>query len=174
MPFKVTYKLYEPGKTVPCLTTEDRRIARCEYNDMLRKRGYALSRLVPTVTPVEPLTKPEKYLYLVFEVRCLQREYFNHGRNQEVFRQALEKEKQLDNWNARTRFHLQGHPKCKPDDEKAFAFFEVVEKWRDVWCKYFAYKKRSDKDPTIEREMKKQCFDFEKIIDEYITKTIGI
>lgn len=174
MPFTVTYRIYEMGKQAPCLTTQDRVLAHIQFNEMCRRQDKPLVRFVHIVEPVEPLTKPERYLYLVYQVRKAIRKYYGEGRKKEDLDASLALEKQLDDWNTRTRFHLQTHPKCKPDDEKAFAFFQVVEEWRTVWKKYFAYKKRADRDQAVEREMKKQCFDFEKLIDEYITKTIGI
>ena len=120
------------------------------------------------------MNKSEQYTYLVYEVRQLQHRYFNGGRDKTVFQQALDKEKELDNWNTRTRFHLNTHPKLTPDDPKAFAFFQLVEKWRVLWKQFFAYKKRKDADPAIVRERKKQCTDYETQIDNYIKQRLGL
>lgn len=174
MPFKVQFNIYEPGKSAPLLTTQDRTLARVEYHDRCNKQGCALTRLQQLVEPVEPLTNAERYLYLVYTVRHLQRQYFSHGRDPEIFKQALAQEKALDNWNMRNRFHLQGHPKFTPDDPKAFAFFEVCEKWREKWKAYFAYKKSRDADPAVVKERSKECRDYEKQIDAYIHENIGL
>lgn len=173
MPFKVKFQIFEPGKQAPVFTTSDARLAHVEYKDRCNKQGCALTRMTTTIECVD-LTKPEQYVYLVFLVRKAIRTYYNEGRKHEDLLVSLGLEKQLDDWNTRTRYHLQTHPKCKPDDDKAFAFFQIVEEWRNTWHKYFAYKKRPDKDPDIEREMKKQCFDFEKEIDKYVNLVIGL
>lgn len=119
------------------------------------------------------MSKSEQYTYLVYEVRQLQRKYFDHGRDKEVFKQALEKEKELDDWNARTSSFLSLNPNYVPDDTHAHAFFLIVLRWRNLWKAYFSYKKRSDADPAIVRERAKQCRDFEAQIDNYIKQQLG-
>lgn len=173
MPFKVKFSIFEPGKAAPVFTTYDAKLAHVEYRHRCNQMGCALTRMTTDIECID-LTKPEQYVWLVYRVRKAIQKYYGQGRKHEDLLASLDLEKQLDNWNTRTRFHLQTHPKCRPDDEKAFAFFEVVEEWRKLWHNYFAYKKRSDKDPAVEREMKKQCFDFEKAIDKYINETIGL
>ena len=176
MPFKVQFNIWSQGKQAPDLTTLDRTLARIEYNERIRimGRGHAAPHLQQVVTPVEPLTKSEEYLYLVYTVRHLQRQYFSHGRSQEIFKQAIAQEKRLDDWNTRNRFHLQGHPKFTPDDPKAFAFFQIVEQWRIKWKAYFAYKKQRDADPAVVKERSKECRAYEKQIDAYIRENIGL
>ena len=173
MPFKVKFSIFEPGKQAPYFTTFDPRLAHAEYRDHCNKHGCALTRMTTDIECID-LTKPEQYVFLVYKVRKAIQKYYSCGRRREDLQASLTLEKQLDDWNTRTRYHLVTHPKCRPDDEKSFAFFEVVEEWRNVWHKYFAYKKQPDREPAVEREMKKQCFDFEKAIDNYITKTIGL
>lgn len=173
MPFKVKFQIFESGKLAPCLTTYDSRLAHVEYRHMCNQKGCALTRMTTDIECID-LTKPEQYVWLVYRVRKAIQKYYGNGRKREDLDASLALEKELDNWNIRTRFHLQTHPKCKPDDEKAFAFFQVVEQWRNCWHKYFAYKKQADNDPAIEREIKKQCFDFEKQIDKYIKLVIGL
>lgn len=120
------------------------------------------------------MNKSKQYLQLVCEVRQLQHRYFNAGRDPEVFRQALVKEKELDDWNTRTRFHIDTHPKLCTDDDKAYAFFLLVEQWRSLWHKYFAYKKLPCADPDIVRERARQCRDYESQIDKYIKQQLGL
>lgn len=173
MPFKVKFQIFEPGKQVADFVAYDARLANAEYRDRCNKRGCALTRMTYEIECID-LTKPEQYVWLVYRVRKAIQRYYGGGRKREDLDASLALEKELDNWNTRTRFHLLTHPKCKPDDDKAFAFFQVVEQWRDYWHKYFSYKKRPDKDPDVEREIKKQCFDFEKEIDKYIKLVIGL
>ena len=179
MPFKVTYSIYSVGKAAPFFNTTDKRLATVEFHEQQRTKGNLNVRMVPEIIP-QDLTKPEEYVWLVYRVLKAIRKYYDERnrvpkeQSDDNLKVSLALESELDKWNARTRFYLQGHPKSRPDDEKAFAFFQVVEEWRSLWKKYFAYKRLKDKDPNVEREMKKQCFDFEKAIDDYINKAIGI
>lgn len=173
MPFKVKFQIFEQGKQAPCFTTFDHRQANAEYRHRCNQQGCALIRMTTDIECID-LTKPEQYVYLVYRVRKAIRKYYGNGRKREDLQASLDLEKQLDDWNTRTRYYLQTHPKCRPDDEKSFAFFQVVEEWRNLWHKYFAYKKRSDHDPAVEQQMRKQCFDFEKEIDKYINLVIGL
>lgn len=173
MPFKVKFSIFEPGKQAPSFTTDDAHLAHIEYKDRCNRQGCAFTRMTTDIECID-LTKPEQYVWLVYRVRKAIQKYYDCGRKREDLLASLDLEKQLDNWNTRTRYHLQTHPKRQPDDDKAFAFFLIVEQWRNAWHKYFTYKKLPDKDPDIEREIKKQCFDFEKQIDKYITKAIGL
>ena len=91
-----------------------------------------------------------------------------------MFRASLAKESVLDKRNAAIRFHLNTHPNFRVDDQKSFAFFEVVEEWRKLWKAYFAYKKQADADRAVIKERGKQCRDFEKQIDAYIRQEIGL
>lgn len=177
MPFKVRYRIYEPGKAAPAIDTTDRTMAYVEWNELRRKD--ALARMVPEVTP-EGLSKREEYVWLVYRVlKAIRRYYDERSRvtreqSQENLKASLALERELDNWNARTRCYLLDHPKSTPDSQEAFAFFEVVEEWRNVWHRYFAYKKQPDKDEAVEREMKKQCFQMEAEIRKYVRLVIGI
>lgn len=131
------------------------------------------------MTP-ENLTKREQYVWLVYRVLKAIRKYFDE-RNRVSKAQSkvnwdvsLALEKELDQWNVRTRFYLQGHPKSTPDDPAAFAFFEVVELWREEWHKYFSYKNRKDKDPDVANEMYRKCTQMETEIKKYVRLVIGI
>ena len=174
MPFKVKYCIFQEGMPAPYMTTFDYTMARVEWGGRTQDMKKGIPRLQQTVELTGETTPAERYLFLVYEVRHLQRKYFNGGRDKEVFKQALEKERELDLWNSRNRFHLQGHPKFTPSDQKAFAFFEVVEEWRKLWKEYFAYKKQRDADPAVVKERSKQCRDFEKTIDQYIKHEIKL
>ena len=178
MPFKVIYNVYESGKLY--YSGPDKQMALVYMNDIARQKGKNAARLKKTAQPKGILSKQEEYLWLVYRVRQAIHHYYDRRgkvtkeESSDDLKVSLSLEKELDQWNARTRFYLEQHPNASHGDEKAFAFFEVVEEWRKCWHKYFAYKKLKDKDPNVEREMKKQCFDFEKAIDEYIKKTIGL
>lgn len=173
MPFKVRFDIYEFNKLAPCITTHDRKYAYAELNDLKGKPGMALTRMLHTVIP-EELTKSEQYVYLVYQVRTLQRKYWNRGKRHDDLMASLAKEKELDNRNTTIRCHLQTHPKYRVDDQESFAFFKLVEAWRAHWKSYFAYKKQANTDSDVQREMYKACRDYETKIDEYIRKVIGI
>jgi len=127
-----------------------------------------------TVEPVEPLTAPERFILLVYDVRQLIRAYYDHGRRQEDLQASLAKEKTLDHWIARTRQYLDTHV-LKPDNATdPYSFFILVEQWRKTWHEYFSYKKQKDKDPQVESEIKKKSFDLERSIDAYITQALHL
>ncbi len=172
MPILVRYEIYDGQHSAPIFKTSDRRLANVE-RDALISRGKGIYRIQTTITPKD-MNKSEQFLYLVYEVRQLQKQYFNCGRDKEVFKQSIDKEKELDDWNARTNKFLSTHPAYKPADAKAHNFFLIVEKWRKLWKEYFAYKKRRDADPAIVRERGKQCRDYETTIDNYIKDTLGL
>ena len=172
MPFSVRFNIYAQGKVAPEFTTCDRRLAMVEFNHRITLNGGAF-RMVPEITCTD-LTKQEQYVWLVYRVRKAIDRYFSHGRKKEDMEVSLALEKELDLWNASTRFYLQGHPRSTPDNLRAFAFFQIVERWRDRWHRYFAYKKRRDKDVAVEREMKKECFALEAEIDKYVKEIIGL
>lgn len=175
MPFRVTFNIYAEGKQAPDFTTTDRVLARIEWEERQRNISKTgIPGLVQEVALLDPSTSAERYLYLVYEVRHLQRKYFNQGRDPEVFKASLAKESVLDKRNAAIRFHLNTHPNFRVDDQKSFAFFEVVEEWRKLWKAYFAYKKQADADRAVIKERAKQCRDFEKQIDAYIRQEIGL
>ena len=173
MPFKVTYNIMETGKQAPVFSTSDRALAYVELHECHRKQGFLGIGLVPEVTP-DRLTKPEEYVWLVYRVRKAMRRYYDCGRTKEDLDASLALERQLDSWNARTRTYLMAHPKAAHGDESAFAFFQVVEEWRNCWHKYMACRKRMPKDDPVLREMKKQCFQMEGEIDKYIKLVIRL
>ena len=170
MPIRVTYEIFDGIHTAPIFRTSDKKLAAVQRDDLIRK-GRGIYRIKTTVTP-DNMSKSEQYVYLVYEVRQLQRKYFSCGHDKEVFRQALAKEKELDDWNARTSSFLSKNPNYVPADPQAHAFFLIVARWRWLWKSYFAYKKRSDADQTIVRERAKQCRDFEAQIDNYVKQQL--
>ena|GEM_PF-3361985 len=175
MPIRVRYEVRCNRKEAALLTTYDHC---CAMSELEHCRKAALRGdivyIMTEVERVEPLTKVEEYLLLVYDVRRLQRAYFDGGRDKAIFQQALELERKLDLWNTRTRCYLTGHPESRPDNEQAFAFFLLVEKWREKWKAYFAYKKQRDADPDVVRERAKECRAYEAQIDSYIKKEMGV
>jgi hypothetical protein len=172
MPFTVFFNIYEPGKEGPCFTTTDAKLAKVEYNDRTSKPGMALTRMTYTIQ-LEDLTKHEEYVWLVYQVRRAIRKFFDGGRNHDDFLASMALEKQLDQWNVRTRTYLNNHPNAKVD-EKSKAFFLLVEAWRDKWHKYFAVKKSKAEPEAVIKEMKKECEDYEAQIDKYTKQVIGL
>lgn len=171
MPFKVRYDIYEPGKQAACLTTYDRQYARAEFNDRQKKPGMALTRMLYTIEP-EDLTKSEEYVWLVYQVRNLQKHYWANGKQRDDLMASLAKEKELDSKNTNIRYHLQKHPKCQIDDAAAYQFFITVEDWRSKWKAYFAAKNTGDHKATAELYI--ECRELEKRIDEHIKQVIGL
>ena len=184
MPIKVKYTIRCTGKIAPYESTYDFIYARTQLITYQRKAlPEEMFYCTSQVEPEEPLTKDEQYLLLVYEVRRLIKRYFDNGRKKEDLEASLAKETQLDHWNARTRAYINSKPgfervlKGLPQDSEKFrhfAFFQVVEEWRKVWKEYHAYRRLKDKEPDVEKEMKKRCFAFEKTIDEYIKKTLQL
>ena len=171
MPFTVFFNIYEPGKKGPCFTTTDAKLAKVEYNDRSSKPGMALTRMTYTIQP-EELTNNEQYVWLVYQVRNLQRHYWANGKQQEDLKASLAKEKELDNRNTRIRYHLQEHPKYRIDDVSSYQFFITVEDWRKQWKAYFDAKRRGDHKASA--ELYQVCRDYEKRIDEHVKKVIGL
>lgn len=170
MPFRVYFSIFEPGKQAPCFQTSDAKLARVEFND--RQSKAPLTRMTYTIELID-LTKSEKYVWLVYEVRKAIRKYYNEGRKHEDLLDSLEKEKELDKWNIRTRLYLTNHPNCQVD-EKSKAFFLLVDAWREKWHKYFACKKAKSVEQAVLDQMKKECFDYERQIDKYVKQVIGL
>ena len=171
MPFKVRYDIYEPNKQAPCIQTFDRMYAWAELNDRQRRPGMALTRMTTAVIP-EELTKSEQYLYLVYQVRSLQKRYWANGKQHDDLLESLAKEKELDSRNTKIRYHLETHPKYRIDDTAAYQFFITVEDWRTKWKAYFAAKKSGNHKASAELYM--ACRDLEKRIDEHIKQVIGL
>lgn len=174
MPIKVQYEIFDSRHKAPVLSTFDRTVASIEFNDLLRKGGDVY-RLQQTPMPDGALTKQEEYLMLVYRVRKLWKQYFNQGRSQEVMMASLEQEKKLDDWNTRTAAFISSHPDytIKMND-KAFSFYLVVSEWRKAWKERKRYKGNASCDQDVLKEIGKKCRDFEKQIDEYISKSLGL
>lgn len=167
MPFKVQYEIFDSKHKAPILSTTDRTVASIEFNDLIR-RGGDVYRMVQTPMADGALTKQEEYLMLVYRVRKLWRQYFDQGRSQEVLLASLEKEKELDDWNTRTRSFLNTHTAYFRGRNEAYCFFVVVEAWRKAWKERKRYKGNASCDQQVLKEISKKCRDFEKKIDEYI------
>lgn len=170
---QVKYEIFCTQKTAPVFTSYDKLQAKVEFDEFIHNSKGDVYRLAQTPMPGEELTKPEEYVLLVYQVRKAIRKFFDGGRNHEDFLASLALEKQLDQWNVRTRTYLNNHPNAKAD-EKSKAFFLLVEKWRDKWHKYFATKKSKAEPEQVIREMKKECEDYEKQIDKYVKQVIGL
>lgn len=174
MPFKVLFEVYEAGKQGVNTRTEDRKYAYLQYHQLFAKNP--LTRMVHTVTPIEPLSGPEKFVWLTYQVMNAIRVYFDNRfslpkEEADILRdKSLALEKQLDMRLTEGRFYLQGHPKAQTD-KAALDFFCLVETWRETWKEYFRYKKLKNKDPNMEKQLRNLCFDYERNIKQYIQKT---
>lgn len=180
MPFKVNFKIFEPGKEAPVFQTFDRTMAYVEWNARKAKYGAdPMARMVPDVTYIAGNSQDE-YVWLVYRVIKAIRKYYDERnvvpkeQSSENLRVSLALEKELDRKNASTRVYIRQHPNMKPDNEAAFAFFEVVEAWRNRWHEYFRYKKLRDKDSKWEKKLRDDCFAMEKEIKNYIRHIIGL
>lgn len=179
MPFRVHFSIFEPGKLAPYFETDNRALAHVEYNSIRQKTGYEMTRMKTDITPYN-LTGPEIFLYLAYRMRQSQKRYWaNKGRvdketEQGYLKEATGLEKKLDLKIADTRFYLNGHPKCTPSDKKALEFFLLVEACREKQKYYFRYKRQKDFDQEVANKIKQECKDYEKQIDEYCRKKIGL
>lgn len=167
MPIKVQYEIFDSQHKTPLISTTDRAMASIEFQSLIHK-GDGLYRLVQTPIADGALTKPEEYLMLVYRVRKLWRQYFDHGRDHEVLKASVELEKKLDDWNSRTQKYIDTHSGYKPSDENSHSFYVVVSEWRKAWKDRKRYSRQKDYDPQILSEINKKCRDFEKQIDKYI------
>lgn len=176
MPFKIRYEVRCNKKKAAVITTHDKSYAKIECRDLQNHAQHGELFYVASTVEPHDLTKPEQYLYLVYEVRELERMYFDRGRDKDVFKEALAKESELDRWNDRTRQWLDAHPGAtdhyQGDKADNHLFFLLVERWRHHWKEYFKTKKQKDASQALVSEMYKACRDFERRIDEYITKKL--
>ena len=168
MPIKVQYDIYDTQHKAPIIHTTDRTLASIEFNDLIHK-GNGLYRMQQTPMADGALSKQEEYLMLVYRVRMLWKQYFNHGRSHEVLKASIEEEKKLDDWHRRVSSLSKVSSSPLPiKDREAFDFFVVVRGWRDAWKERKSYSRRKDCDEAILSEMSKKCRDFEKQIDKYL------
>lgn len=181
MPFVVHFKIFEPGKLAPSFQTSDRKLAYIEWNNWKSKYGAdPMVRLVPDVTYIDG-DKHDKYVWLVYRVLKAIRKYYDERHqvskelSDENLRVSLALEKELDEWNARTRQFLDSHAKVMDGQTTAkHSFFILVEAWRNRWHEYFRYRKRSDNDPKWEKKLKDDCFSMEAEIKKYVRRVIGL
>ena len=161
MPFKVKFSIYEPGK-------QDRKLAYVELNAMRARQGMATTRMTADVEAVEPMTKAERFALQLWEIRKAQHKYYNGGRRQEDLLTSIELERALDKKIAADRKFIDAHPGRPVKDQKAYAFFLVVEEWRSTWQERKRYGNR------VYREMTRKLRDYETKIDSYIKEVIGL
>lgn len=174
MPFIVKFSIYEPGKTAPCLSTKDRKYAYIELNAMRQKPGMALTRMSADVQTVEPLTKAERFALQLWEIRKAMHKYYNGGRKHEDMLASMELESALDKKIKADREFIDSHPGRPVKDQKAYAFFLVVEEWRKTWRERKRYSQTNGYDHQVYREMTRKLRDYEAKIDSYIKEVIGL
>lgn len=174
MPFKVKFFIYEPGKEAPCFNTQDRKLAYIELNAMRQKPGMALTRMTADVQPVEPLTRAERFALQLWEIRKAMHKYYNGGRRREDMLASIELESALDKKIEADRQFMDAHPGRPVTDQKAYAFFLIVEEWRNTWRERKRYGSRQGCDMAVYREMTSKLRDYESKIDSYIKEVIGL
>ena len=174
MPFIVKFSIYEPGKQAPCICTQDRKYAYIELNAMRQKPGMALTRMTADVWAEEPLTKAERFALQLWEIRKAMHKYYNGGRRHEDMLASIELETALDRKIKADREFIDSHPGRPVRDQKAYAFFLVVEEWRRTWSERKRYGSRQGYDHQVYREMTRKLRDYEAKIDSYIKEVIGL
>lgn len=174
MPFIVKFSIYEPGKTAPCICTQDRKYAYIELNAMRQKPGMALTRMSADVKTVEPLTKAERFALQLWEIRKAMHKYYNGGRKHEDELASIDLERALDRKIKADREFIDSHPGRPIRDQKAYAFFLVVEEWRSTWRERKRYSQTKGYDQQVYREMTRKLRDYESKIDSYIKEVIGL
>lgn len=174
MPFIVKFSIYEPGKTAPCFNTQDRKLAYIELNAMRQKPGMAMTRMSADVKTVEPLTKAERFALQLWEIRKAMHKYYNGGRRHEDMLASIELESALDRKIAADRQFMDAHPGRPVTDQKAYAFFLIVEEWRNTWRERKRYSQAKGYDHQVYREMTRKLRDYEARIDSYIKEVIGL
>lgn len=174
MPFIVKFSIYEPGKEAPCFNTQDRKLAYIELNAMRQKPRMALTRMTADVQPVEPLTKAERFALRLWEIRKAMHKYYNGGRKHEDMLASMELESALDRKIKADRQFMNAHPGRPVTDQKAYAFFLIVEEWRNTWRERKRYSQAKGYDQQVYREMTRKLRDYEAKIDSYIKEVIGL
>jgi len=174
MPFKVRFHIYAPGKLAPDFSTDDRRLAYVELNARRAKHGQAMTRMSADVQPVEPLTKGEQFVLQIWEIRKAMHKYYNCGRRHEDMLASIALESALDKQIKSARAFLDSHPGYPVKDEKAHAFFLIVEAWREAWHERKRFSQKRGYDLQVYKEMTRKIRDYESKIDMYIKGTIGL
>jgi len=174
MPFKVMFHIWEPGKLAPCYSTSDRRLAYIELNAMRAKPGMALTTLKADVEAVESLTKAQRFVFQMWEVRKAMHKYYSGGRNHDDLVASLALESALDKKIKADREFIDSHPGRPVKDPAAYAFFLLVEEWRNTWHERKKFSQRKGYDLQIYREMSHKLRDYEAKIDSYIKEVIGL
>lgn len=174
MPFKVMFHIYNPGDKVPDYSTSDRKLAYVELKARRRMPGKAMTSMRADVTPVEPLTKSEKFAYQLYEIRKAQHKYYNCGRKHEDMLASIALETALDKQIKSGRAFLDSHPGYPVKDQKAHAAFLIVEEWRNTWRERKRYSQCKGYNHQVYREMTRKIRDYDTKIDSYIREVIGL
>ncbi len=174
MPLKTKYEIYGRVKA-PVLSTYDKTMARIEWGEYMRNvHKHGIHRLVQTVEPDGELTKQEEYLYLVYRVRKLWKQYFECGRKKEDLEESLKLEAELDAWNFKILCYMRSHPsRALHMDDEAYSFYVKVSEWRNTWKERQRYRGGLSCDEAAIKELSRKCRDLEKQIDLYIKKKLN-
>jgi hypothetical protein len=179
MGIRTSYTLKRTNKEAALLQTDNRAYAYSELQkQILNARPGEFFKIISHVEAVEPLTSDEKYVLLVYEVRNRIKQYFNGGRHHDDLVASLEKEKELELWNEKTKKWLADNPeiakKKEQEQSEAYKFFTIVNKWQFTWQNYHSYRKEPKPKKKLLDELKDECFYFEKMIDDYIHKALKL
>ena len=168
------FHIFNPGCQAPDYSTSDRKLAYIELNARRNTPGKALTGMKADVTPVEPLTKAERFALQLWEIRKAMHKYYNGGRKHEDMLASIELESALDRKIAADRQFMDAHPGRPVTDQKAYAFFLIVEEWRNTWRERKRYSQAKGYDQQVYREMTRKLRDYEAKIDSYIKEVIGL
>lgn len=169
------YEIFCTQKSAPIYWGYDKLQAKVEMEELIRNPKGDFYRLVQTPMPGEEITKQEEYVLLVYHVRRLIKQYYSNGRKKEDLDESLEQEAILDQWNRKTQAYIDSHPRYRPSDPKAHAFFVLVSEWRKTWKERMAYKRRKmGYEQAVLQEMSKKCRALEKQIDEYVKQKLQL
>lgn len=151
------YKIWHTsgGRTYPVKIEYNREMALATLDSLTRKSREAGFYYIQPIYPVKEMKTEQldKFVALCDNVLALQNAYYG-SRTVEAMKEAIIEETKLDNYISAVKKKLAVMPDYQPN-EKAKAFFDLVEQWRMVFKDYHAYRKQKDCDPQVAREKKK-------------------
>lgn len=171
MAFTVKYNIMQRGKDAPCYSTSDRQLAYAELSDRQRKGKPLDYWMTWDITPYD-LTKPEEYMWFVWQIRQAQKKYWREGKDPVDLQRSLELEEELDRWNTETRNKMSmlaalGKPYLPTTKESTeqFQFFITVEEWCNDLKKWSAAKNNGDHEASA--RYYQSCRAYETRIETY-------
>ncbi|UKK52126.1 hypothetical protein L6472_05980 [Prevotella sp. E13-17] len=173
MPFKVTFKIYEPGKKAPNITAFDAKYAKIELRSLQNK--MPLARMTVDVEPIN-LTKEEEYVYLIYRYLKASEKYVADGKKRADLDACKSLAWSIDEQNHKISQQLDHNPELLKQKEgtPGYKFFRDVITWRFCWHNWMDSRKRNDIDKQTKKEVTKEYFEMEDEINRYVKKFIGL